>query len=94
LIIRTSIIDCYPPREEIYRRLNRFAAFCKQLGIPNVYTDMELYQADKRWKRLHKNAVPEMIEFREKNTHINECRNIKKVFRSRKLQMDEGDFMF
>jgi hypothetical protein len=94
LIIQTSIIDCYPPREEIYRRLNRFTALCQQLGIPNVYTDMDLYQADRRWKRLHKNAVPEMIEFREKNTHLNECRNIKKVFRSRKLQMDEGDFMF
>lgn len=96
LVIRTYIMDCYPPREEIYRRLNRFTARCRELGIPNSYSEEEIFAADERWKRLHKNAVPAMIEFKEKGTRIDECKWVSDVFRpTRKLDPDkQEDFRF
>ncbi|MCU0287975.1 MAG: radical SAM protein [Acidobacteria bacterium] len=62
LIVQTWIVNCEPPREEIYRRLNRFIMHCKKLGIPNPYSAMDIYQADLRWKELHPNAVPTLVD--------------------------------
>ena len=63
----TWILDCYPKREEIFSRLARFVDFYKELGIPNPYSLKDIYDADERWQRLHRNAVPPMaklLEFR------------------------------
>lgn len=49
------------------------------LGIPNPYTLREIYQADQRWKALHTNAVPPLMEFRSEKAYIDECRSIRKL---------------
>jgi len=62
LITQTWILNSDPPREIIYDRLCRFKEKCKELGIPNPYSVFEINEADKRWHRLHKNAVPSFLE--------------------------------
>jgi hypothetical protein len=72
----------------------RFREHCNALGIPNPYSIPEIYQADERWHRLHKNAVPPMLEFKKQGNYIDECRRIKKILPAQELQPDEGDFGF
>lgn len=56
---------CEPVREIIYERVNRFVEHCYKLGIPNPYSEIEIYKADKRWQKLHSNAVPTLAEFKD-----------------------------
>ncbi len=42
-----------PTREETYERLKRLSHFAADLGLPNIYTMTERYQAENRWQRLH-----------------------------------------
>jgi hypothetical protein len=79
LLFQTYDLDCQPSREEIYRRANRFAAHCRKLGIPNPYSLYDIYNADQRWKKLRENAVPGLIEFKNKNGPINECKFVKRL---------------
>lgn len=62
LILQSWTLNCTPTREEIYKRVNRFVKHCSKLEIPNPYTLYEIYNADKRWKKLHRNAVPSLVE--------------------------------
>jgi radical SAM superfamily enzyme YgiQ (UPF0313 family) len=95
LLVQTWIMDKEPRREEIYRRLSRFAALCRRLGIPNPYTLNEIYQADERWQKLHKNAVPPLIEFQNRN-YIDECKHVRElVFVPNELEKEKDeDFGF
>ncbi|NIM16710.1 MAG: radical SAM protein [Candidatus Aminicenantes bacterium] len=93
LITQTWIVDCEPNREEIYRRLNRFVQHCNKLGIPNPHFMSDVFKADERWEKLHKNAVPKMVEFSDK-VYIDENKNVSAVSRSRRQQEDSGDFVF
>jgi len=93
LVTRTWIIDCEPGREEIYRRMHRFMAMLKRLGIPNPYSMLEIYEADQRWKKLHKNAVPAQAEFARAG-YIDENKKIKELnFIASEIQ-ENGDFGF
>jgi radical SAM superfamily enzyme YgiQ (UPF0313 family) len=65
-----EMAGCQPVREVIYERLNRFVEHCYRLGIPNPYSEKEIYDADVRWKRLHKTAVPALAEFRNKGVQV------------------------
>ncbi len=94
LILQSWIVDALPTREETYKRMNRFVARCKELGIPNPYSLNDIYQADKRWKRLHKNAVPNLVDFKSKGVYIDECKYIKKVSLLKSKLKDSGDFGF
>jgi hypothetical protein len=94
LITQTWIMDCHPPREEIYRRLNRFTRHLHQLGIPNLYWMRDIYEADERWTRLHKNAVPAFVEFKNKGTYIHENKNVKKISFAANTLQDDMDFVF
>lgn len=94
LISQTWCLDVYPQREEIYSRVSRFVNKCNELGIPNPYTEQEIYQADARWKRLHKNAVPYMAEFSNKDSYVNENKNINKMFYAKDIEIDTEDFNF
>jgi radical SAM superfamily enzyme YgiQ (UPF0313 family) len=62
LLTQTWILTSNPGREETYHRMNRFADQCRKLNIPNPYSMMEIYQADKRWKQLHPNCGPSLLE--------------------------------
>lgn len=94
LIIQSWKMDCEPSREETYRRMNRFVERCNSLGIPNPYSIKEIYQADERWKKLHKNAVPNLVDFKSRGIYIDECRNVKQISILKTSLKDDGDFGF
>jgi len=98
LLIQTWMMDCYPPAEEIHRRLNRFVQHCQKLNIPNPYTLRDIYKADERWKQLHKNAVPPLVKFMGFKEHniefIDENKNVKEIFLARNLPQPDGDWGF
>jgi radical SAM superfamily enzyme YgiQ (UPF0313 family) len=79
LLFQTWLLDCEPSREVSYQRMNRFVRHCKKLGVPNPYSMQDIYEADQRWKRLHKNAVPPLVEFKNPDNYIDERKNIKKI---------------
>jgi len=94
LIFQTWLIDGLPSREETYRRVNRFVDHCKRLGIPNIYTLHEVYAADERWAKLHKNAVPSMLDFKKKDIYIDECTCFQEVHLIKDTAQEDGDFGF
>ena len=94
LMTRTWILNCEPTREERFRRMFRFVEHCKKLGIPNPYSTEEIYQADERWKMLHPNAVPSVIQFENKGVFIDENKYAKKLILAHDNLRDDKDFMF
>ena len=94
LITRTWIIDGMPTRDETLERLNIFDEHCRKSGIPNPYSLHDIYMADERWKNLHDNAVPPIIEFKNKNIVIDECRDVKKLTYIKNTAKDDGNFGF
>jgi hypothetical protein len=84
IILQAWQLDCPPSRQEKYSRVNRFLEHCNKLGIPNPYSLDQIYHADERWIKLHKNAVPPIITFQSrknvrKSEYIDECRHIKNL---------------
>lgn len=79
LLFKTWLLDCEPNREVIYKRMNRFVEHCRQLGIPNPYSMHDIYEADERWKKFHRNSVPPLLDFKNSNKYVSECRNVQKV---------------
>lgn len=69
LMTRTWELRTNPTKEEINDRMNRFGEECRKVGIPNPYSMMEIYQADKRWKELHPNCGPPLLELHN-NHHL------------------------
>jgi len=61
-----EIIDVDPPREVRYERLRRLSRLASNLGLPNIYTMAERYQAEDRWHSLY----PLSVEvYGDKETH-------------------------
>ena len=48
-----DIIDANPSRAVRYERLHRISKLAADLGLPNIYTMAERYQAEDRWHQLH-----------------------------------------
>ncbi|HLP47720.1 MAG TPA: radical SAM protein, partial [Candidatus Kapabacteria bacterium] len=98
LIIQTWILDGLPTREETFQRIKRFVRHSRDIGIPNPYSMQEIYEADERWKKLHKNAVPSLVEFQANKDSgrpfIDECKHIKKTVSAEKIKIDEGGWGF
>ena len=94
LILQTWALDAEPSREVTYRRMWRFTRRCNQLGIPNPYSMYDIYNADERWKHLHANAAPALVEFRDKNGCIDECKTIKKLIDARNTVLLDDAFNF
>jgi radical SAM superfamily enzyme YgiQ (UPF0313 family) len=92
LITQTWTLDIEPTREEVYRRMNRFVQHCDKLGIPNPYSIQDIYKADARWKKLHKNAVPSIAELRDTSIYVQECKQIREVSLAKSAAVDAGDF--
>jgi radical SAM superfamily enzyme YgiQ (UPF0313 family) len=93
LIAQTWILDLEPSREETYRRLFRFTEHCRKLGIPNPYSINEIHSADQRWRKLHKNAVPPLLDFQKRN-FIDDTGKVKKLNFVLDKWQDQGDFVF
>jgi hypothetical protein len=94
LAIQTYILDCEPAREEIYRRVSRFTEHCRRLDIPNPYSLHDIFKADERWKRIHKNAVPAVAQFKNTGGCIAECKGVEKEITARKTDMETMNFSF
>lgn len=94
LLIQSWVCDTEPSREETYRRMNRFVQLCHRLGIPNPYSIMEIHNADLRWQKLHKNAVPCLADFKGPNAYIDECKTVKQLMLLQDKIEEEGDFGF
>lgn len=94
LVVRNWTLDMEPLREEAYHRMNRFVVHCRKLGIPNPYSMVEFNRADERWKTLHKNAVPALVQFENRENYFVEHKEIKPVVQARR-KLDQGmDFNF
>lgn len=94
LISQTWVVETEPSREETFERLNRFIEHCTRLGIPNPYSMNEIYRADVRWKKLHPNAAPSLVELTENNACIDECRKVEKILTVQNTQLQELNFNF
>jgi len=96
LIFQTWLLDGDPSREETYRRVSRFVQRCRRLGIPNPYSLKDTYDADERWKNLHKNAVPSLAEIKKKAVPHDECKRVEQlaVIPQAAVNRDDGDFIF
>lgn len=93
LMLPTWILDGEPSREETYQGVSRFTAHCQKLGIPNPYSMHEIYEADERWQKLHANAVPPLLRFKNKEQRINECRAVKeRLTYHTDVEIDHFDF--
>lgn len=94
LVTQTWRLDCEPSREEIYNRVVRFVRHCKKLDIPNPYSINEIFLADERWKKLHKNAVSSLLDFKNTHAYIDDAGNVKKLSFVRMTQQDNKDWDF
>jgi radical SAM superfamily enzyme YgiQ (UPF0313 family) len=94
LLLQTWVLQGEPTREETYQRMNRFSEHCKKLGVPNPYTLQEIYKADERWKRLHRNAVPSIVEFQPGKKYINENKHVKEVVLGKNIRSEEAQWDF
>lgn len=94
LMVQTWIMDGEPSREETYDRIETFVRHCRTLGIPNPYSMSEICSADERWKKLHKNAAPAAVEFKNTGQYIDECKGVKKISMVQNTQPDDEDFDF
>jgi hypothetical protein len=94
LVIRTWIMEGEPSRQETYRRVTRFVEHCRNLGIPNPYSLVDIYKADERWKKLHRNAVPSLLDFKNRAVYIAENKQVKKIMRAQTKPANEIVFDF
>ncbi|MGD2085120.1 MAG: B12-binding domain-containing radical SAM protein [Candidatus Aminicenantes bacterium] len=94
LITQTWVLECEPSREEVYDRVFRFVRHCNQLGIPNPYSADEIYKADMRWKVLHKNAVPSVIQLASNQNTPDWGRKEKTLITIPSKKIEAGDFCF
>ena len=99
LIVQTWIMNCPPSREEVYKRVNQFVEHCRKLKIPNPYFLSDIYEADKRWRKLHKNGVPPIVDLlsaKDTGKYIDENKRIKKMIVAQDVlsDYDDGDFEF
>lgn len=91
LVFESYTLDYHPLREVAYDRMHRFEAHCRKCGIPNPYSLDSHLEADKRWQRLHENAVPEMLAFIRGDKYIDENQKIKVASRVKVVRdMDDS----
>lgn len=72
-----------PYREEIYSRLEKFKECCEECNIPNPYSLMDIYHADKRWKKLHPSSVPIMHDL------INADKDFEDIYREKLILKED-----
>jgi radical SAM superfamily enzyme YgiQ (UPF0313 family) len=91
LITQTWIVDGTPSREEMYDRVYRFVDHCIKSGISTPWTLYDIIKADKRWKKLHKNSVPALIDLIKKTGYVAEDEDVKEYVLGQDTLEDEGE---
>jgi radical SAM superfamily enzyme YgiQ (UPF0313 family) len=94
LINQTWIVNGEPSRKEMYQRVNRFVRHCKKLGISVAWSLADINKADGRWKKLHKNAVPSVLELTSKERYIDENQRVDKIYPALEVYRDIDSFNF
>jgi radical SAM superfamily enzyme YgiQ (UPF0313 family) len=94
LLLQTWTLGGEPSREVSYTRVNRFIQHCSRLKIPNPYSLHETNLADERWKTLHKNAVPSLMEINNNDVPGDECSRVKSFSPANYIPEDNGIFNF
>jgi radical SAM superfamily enzyme YgiQ (UPF0313 family) len=94
LVLQTWVLNGDPSREETYERMYRFVEHCRLLGVPNPFTLEDINRADERWAKLHKNAVPPLVDFQESGKYISEARDVKQLYTVHYSLSESGDFGF
>lgn len=94
LLTQTWVLNEEPSRELIYERGCRFKEHCRKLGIPNAYSVSEIYKADQRWKRIHKNAVPPLLDIDNKELIMNEKNHVSQIIEAKTDIGENIDFAF
>jgi radical SAM superfamily enzyme YgiQ (UPF0313 family) len=95
LILQTWILDTPPTREESYHRVNRFIEHCHKLRVPNPYTLRDTQEADQRWKRLHQNAVPSLVEINSSRVEWGESKRVEDLaLAGKEIPRDDGNWDF
>ena len=90
LIFDSWTLDLEPVREVAYERMHRFVKHCQNLGIPNPYSFKEIFDADQRWKKLQKFAVPSLDEFNAEAGELQD--NLTDRILAKQAFQEEGDF--
>ncbi len=90
LVFDSWTLDADPVREIAYERMHRFVQHCKKLGIPNPYSFKEIFDADCRWKKLQKFAVPSLDEFGQTQECIDD--NFQERRFAKTSRPEDGDF--
>jgi len=94
LMIEKRVLDIEPNSKVIYERMNRFVELCKRTGIPNVSSLNDIYKADERWKSLHKNSVPSVLEIKDLGVEVIDDSRFSEEIREVKLNIDIDDVDF
>jgi radical SAM superfamily enzyme YgiQ (UPF0313 family) len=94
LILQTWILDVEPSRQETYERVNRFLEHCQKLRIPNPYSLLETQNADIRWRKLHRNAVPTLVDLKSSDFVVDEGKHIQELSLAVHKPVIEGDWDF
>jgi len=94
LLTQTYSLNALPPREVIYQRQCRFKEHCKKLGIPNPYSVKEIIEADRRWQKLHKNAVPPLMDIARNNIDFDGKQISISLQGAQNIEMEDVDFSF
>jgi len=92
LITQTWIYRGEPSREKTYERLNYFTAFCEKLGIPLTYSLHDIYEAEERWKKLHRNVVPSLQEIKNSPDCLEDIKQLKQLHYIQDRHEYSGDF--
>lgn len=94
LLVQTWELKSVPSREIGYERACRFREHCKKLGISNPYTVSEIHEADRRWTKLQKNAVPSILDLNNGNVSLEEKNSIRRQIKAKVLARDDVEFAF
>lgn len=93
LICQYHNLDIEPSRREVIDRMQRFEVHCKKLGIPNPYSLQEVHLADDRWQKLHQNAVPPLVAFKDRKQKVIENLEIEQPTLATESIPDDDDWL-
>jgi len=94
LICQTWIVNDLPSREVLFERIFKFVEFCNKIGVSTPWSMQSVNKSDERWKRLHKNSVPSLLELIKRTEYIEENKFTKERMRAETACQDEEDFEF
>jgi hypothetical protein len=72
----------------------RFLSHCREIEVPNLYTLRDFNAADERWKKLHKNATPQLVALMDRRAVIDEHKRVIPLNFAQNTLSDSADIDF